>query len=122
MIKTIIFFSLMAAAPAMTPPATTPVVQSSEAMQEFTSQLSTLHQQIFLSQFDGDQRAEVLAILLSKSPKYTGVSADEAVEIVLKQSRMQKQVQCPPAQQKSRYSQRRRPAPACCATNPGTNM
>lgn len=103
-----------------------PCAQSSPVIQEFASQLSTLHQQIFCVQFDGDQRAEVLAMLLSKSPKYVGMTPDEAVEMVLKNSRMnnQKQMPCAPAASKqqarsSRYSDRRKQS---CASGSSLNM
>jgi hypothetical protein len=119
---------LFAATPTPAPVTNNPVFSQSDAIQEFASKLSPLHQQIFCNQFNGDQRAEVLAILLSKSPKYTGVTPDEAVEVVLKESRSkdQKAVSCQPSssQAKSRYSQRRRTmTPSCSSTtNPATNM
>ncbi|MCF7806287.1 MAG: hypothetical protein K9M07_04100 [Simkaniaceae bacterium] len=59
----------------------------SPAEQEFAMQLSDLHQRVFCGNFTGDQRAEALALLLSKSPKYKGLTPDEAVEMVIQNAR-----------------------------------
>ena len=53
--------------------------------QEFAQRLSSLHQQIFCGHFTGDQRAEVLALMVNRSAK--NVTPDEAVEQVIKDSR-----------------------------------
>lgn len=59
----------------------------SPAEQDFAGQLSGIHRQIFCNEFTAEQRAETLAILLSQKPKYRGMTPDDAVEIVVRNSR-----------------------------------
>ena len=93
-LSTVFGANLYAQNPYRNPPQTSPTYQTggcenlSQAEQEFASQLSDLHRKIFCSEFTSDQRSEVLALCLMKSSNYRGsMGYDEAVEMVLKQSR-----------------------------------
>ena len=67
-----------------------PCAKLSKAEQDFATQLSPIHKQIFCQSFTGEQRAQVLALMLSGNRRSQPMSADEAVEKVIKDSRMQK--------------------------------
>ncbi|MDN3504939.1 MAG: hypothetical protein P0S95_05125 [Rhabdochlamydiaceae bacterium] len=62
----------------------------SPSQQDFAQRLSPMHRSIFCGQFSAEQRGDALAKMLSKSPKYKNITPDDAVEMVINDSRMLK--------------------------------